>query len=452
MNPPADRSYFVLGMGKSGAAVTHLLAKKGCGVVAYDDDETALSSFAQSRCDDELKARIEIASPHSAAESLLRCDALVLSPGVPLSHELVKRAEGKSIEVTGELEMAFRYSSCRIVGVTGTNGKSTVVSILGDILEKAGQRCVVAGNIGMPFSSVVSGDEQHDIAVLEISSFQLDTIHDFKADVAVLLNVTVDHLDRYSGSFEKYAASKARILNRADRSTCFIYNDEDPVCKRIADSFTGMRMPFSSSEALKTGVFVKDEEIVRSVEGETERILKTQEFTPAGVHNLENALAAVATVSVLEVGKRAIGDALRQYRPLPHRMELVRVVGGVAYINDSKATNVDATIKSLRSIEGHTVLIIGGQDKDGDFAPLARWVSSVREVIVLGEAKNKIKAALNGFCTIRVADGLEEAVQLAGRIASPGDTVLLAPACASFDMFSSYVERGEVFRAAVNHL
>jgi UDP-N-acetylmuramoylalanine--D-glutamate ligase len=456
-----DKSYFVLGLGISGRAVSALLAGKGREVIAFDENASVRDEYARSITGESFEPRINIApadgsdvSPAAIGGYLSACDRMVLSPGVPLDHPLVEAARGNGMPVDSEIEVAFHFTGARIVGVTGTNGKSTTVGVIGSILKTAGVRSVVAGNVGTPFSTVVGGGEAYDVIVLELSSFQLDTITEFKADIAVLLNVTPDHLDRYHHSFDEYAASKARILNRFDENGCFVYNADDPVSRRIAGGHEGLKIPFSSSGTPDSphAVYLEGDAIHRAWHGAVDEVLNVGDYEPVGVHNLENAMAAVAAATALDVPLSDIRGGLRSYRPLPHRMEPVRTVGGVVWINDSKATNVDATIKSLISIEGNVVLILGGRDKEGDFSALVPHLGRVRRIIMIGEARRVIRAALNGRCELEEADTMEEAVEAAAQIARPGDTVLLAPACASFDMFDDYQHRGEAFRSCVDAL
>jgi UDP-N-acetylmuramoylalanine--D-glutamate ligase len=453
MNKPFAqyRRFFVLGMARSGIAASGLLAKDGRTVTVYDDDPLALGKFPATDIARQFGDRIAIASPEGVMEVMASSDCVVLSPGVPLENRVVQAALTRGIPVIGEIEAAYHFTRARIVGVTGTNGKSTTVGVIGDILKAAGIDTVVAGNIGTPVCDVLRERDPHTL-VLELSSFQLDTTDEFKVDVAVLLNVTPDHLDRYHHSFDEYAASKARILRHASDATRYVYNREDAAANALADQTPARGIPFSSARVLDEGVYFDDEFIVRSWKGERDQVLTRREFTPVGVHNLENALAAVAVATVLDVSLDAMRTALRAYRPLPHRMELVRVVGGVAYVNDSKATNVDATVKSLISIEGHSVLILGGRDKEGDFAMLLPHLRDVRRAVLIGEASPVIRRALAGHVEMADARDMADAVRIGRESAHPGDTVLLAPACASFDMFKNYQERGEVFRACVNRL
>ena len=443
------KRFLVMGLGKSGRAAARLLALEGYEVGIADDDDAVVSGSMASAEIAPLAGRIEAVRSGEAARYLRCDDALVVSPGVPLSHPLVQSARERGVVVTGEIEVAYRYCASPIIAVTGTNGKSTVVNVTGKILETAGKRTVVAGNIGTPFASVVEKRDPYDVIVLEISSFQLDTIIDFRADVAVLTNVTVDHLDRYQDSFDLYAQSKARILNRTASKEAFVYNADDPVCVRIAGGFAGMKIPFSSSRPLEQGVFFENGGIVRRLRGSAERIADREDFPPIGVHNLENAMTAIAAVTPFGIPTARIREALNNYRPLSHRMEPVRTLRGVTYIDDSKATNVDATIKSIKSVEGKVVVILGGSDKNLDFRPLADHAGRMRLAILIGQASPRIRAVLEGRCELASAPSLEDAVRQASQAASPGDTVLLAPACASFDMFRNYAHRGEVFRGAV---
>jgi UDP-N-acetylmuramoylalanine--D-glutamate ligase len=446
------KEFFVLGAARSGRAAAILLAGKKLSVTIYDDEPAVVDAFMESADIEGLESRLKVADRERAQQMLQQSDCVVLSPGVPLDHTLVKAAYKSGVPVISELELAYHFCSAKMIGVTGTNGKSTVVNIIGQILQTAGARTVVAGNVGKPFSSVLSNGRVYDRIVLEISSFQLDTIVDFKTDIAVLLNVTPDHLDRYGDSFDNYVDSKSRILNHADENTTFIYNAEDDACRRIARGFQGRKIEFSSARELSEGIYLEGEAIVRRFEGEKDELMRRAEFTPMGIHNAENAMAAVAAVTPIGIEKNAIVEALKKYHPLPHRMELVRVIGGVAYVNDSKATNIDAAVKSIMSIEGKLILIIGGRDKNGDFSSLLPHLGHVAEVITIGEAAQKIEKALRGKCSMKRAAGMDEAVSMASKTAQAGDTVLLAPACASFDMFKDYADRGDAFRSSVKAL
>ncbi|HEX6790763.1 MAG TPA: UDP-N-acetylmuramoyl-L-alanine--D-glutamate ligase [Candidatus Krumholzibacteria bacterium] len=445
------RSFLVLGMARSGVAASGLLAAHGHAVTVFDDNAEVLAKFAMTDVARQFGDRIAVASAEGMPAAVEACDCLVVSPGVPLENPFIRHARRAGKPVIGEIEVAAHYTRATIVGVTGTNGKSTTVSVIGEILKAAGDDVVVAGNIGTPVCDVLRERDPRTL-VLELSSFQLDTTDTFRSDVAVLLNVTPDHLDRYHHSFEEYAASKARILRHATATTRYVYNREDAVAADLAAQTSARPVPFSSSRRLDEGVWFEDNAIVRGEGGAREVVLPRAEFTPVGVHNLENALAAVGAATALGVPLEPMRAALRSYRPLPHRMEPVRVLDGVSYINDSKATNVDATVKSLASIEGPSIVILGGRDKEGNFAALLPHLGRVRRALLIGEAAAVIRRALEGHADMTDARDMEDAVRIARDIARAGDTVLLAPACASFDMFKNYQERGDVFRACVNRL
>ncbi|MCH7549288.1 MAG: UDP-N-acetylmuramoyl-L-alanine--D-glutamate ligase [Candidatus Krumholzibacteriota bacterium] len=436
---------FVIGMGKSGRAACALLSRHGYDVTAYDD---ALGAGTEAEL---KKLGVAVAEKDAAVDLLRQSDCVVVSPGVPLDHPLIVEARRAGVPVAGEIELAFRFTKARVVGVTGTNGKSTTVGIIGAILQKAGVNNVVAGNVGVPLADAVR-EREYDTVVLELSSFQLDTIDEFRADVAVLLNVTPDHLDRYDGSFAAYSASKARLLNRATTDTFYVYNADDKVATALAESNPGTSVGFSSSRTLETGVYMDGGDFVRSWNGETTHVTERSTFSPMGAHNAENAMAAIAAVIPFGVADSDIVAALRDYRALPHRMELVRVINGVAYINDSKATNVDAAVKSIRSVEHGCVVILGGRDKDGDFSQLIALADTVRKGILIGEATEVIAGALASHWKLEEAGDMQDAVRRAAAATSSGDTVLLAPACASFDMFENYEKRGEAFRKCVNQI
>ncbi len=443
------RKVLVLGLARSGTAVAALLAEHGHNVLAFDESHDAVSRFG-SNPRVQSKANVSVVDAAEAETVIRDCDELVISPGVPLDHPLVLTARQSGIPVVGEVEAASRYTRARIIGVTGTNGKSTTVGVIGDIVSSVHSRTVVAGNVGTPFAEVVQ-DEQ-DVIVLELSSFQLDTIDAFRCDIAVLLNVTPDHLDRYHNSMKEYAESKARILNRADSDSVFVYNAEDSITVEIADGFPGQLVPFSTRRELSQGVFLDGDRVISNWKGSAETVIERPEFTPTGLHNAENLLAAIGASMALGITTKDMVAPLRAYRPLPHRMELVRVVDGVSYINDSKATNVDAACKSLESVDGQSVIILGGRDKDGDFSALLPFVGRVRVAILIGEAQGVIRAALEGACVLLNCKDLPDAVRAAAGLVEAGDTVLLAPACASFDMFPNYEARGVTFRDAVNAL
>jgi len=439
------KNILVVGMARSGRAVCALLSANGCNVTAWDDNPRVLSES------DPESLGATAASTETVEKAARTADCVVVSPGVPADNRIISVAKDVQVPVVGEIEAAYHFTNARIVAVTGTNGKSTTVGVIGAILERAGIDVTVAGNVGAPFADAVR-ERDYDTIVLELSSFQLDTIDEFRADVTVLLNVTPDHLDRYDGSFDAYAASKGRLLLNASEDTLYVFNDVDDVARSMVASNPGPSIGFSSEGELETGVYLHDGNFVRRLDGTASAVMPRSGFSPVGVHNAENALASIAAIIPFGIDDDTVRDALREYRALPHRMELVRVINGVGYINDSKATNVDATAKSIRSVEGSCVVILGGRDKDGNFASLVPLKTSVRRAILIGESASVIRSALESHWDVEMASDMMDAVRRASEVAEPGDTVLLAPACASFDMFANYEERGEAFRASVNQL
>jgi UDP-N-acetylmuramoylalanine--D-glutamate ligase len=446
----------ILGLARSGKAVAELLARKGYRCRVHDDAPGAVDRFFEEVSGTDWADRLDRVDRPGEPDRVLRDAAwLIPSPGVPEEHPWIVAARRMDKPVLSELEVAFRFFRGSVVAVTGTNGKSTVTTLVGSMMEADGRKVAVAGNIGKPFASVVVGQREELEAVLEVSSFQLDGIERFAPRAAAILNVTPDHLDRYGGDFDRYARSKARILENMSEEDTYVYNAADAVCRRLAEDFSGRAVPFSVGAPLdgaERQTYERAGTLWLRWDGEEVAVIDRKAFTPMGVHNTENALAAIALATARGCGIDAVRQAIQEFHPLPHRMELVRVVGGVAYVNDSKATNPDAVVKSLRSIEGPVILILGGKDKGGDFGVLAGELHRTRLVVLIGEAADRIEKALEGRAAMERCATLEEAVRRASRWARAGDTVLLAPGCASFDMFADYAERGEAFRRAVRSL
>jgi len=386
------------------------------------------------------------------AEDFSGADLIIISPGVPTGLDLVERARARGVPVWGEVELAYRLTEARFLGITGTNGKSTTTSLLGTMLEAAGFPVVVAGNIGTALCEVVPTLGPSHWVVAELSSFQLETIVTFRPRVAALLNLAPDHLDRYA-TLEDYYAAKARIFLNQTPEDCAVLNADDPATLELARGLRAQPRLFSRLRTVGDGAFVRDGRLVVRREGRTEAVCGVDEMRIRGVHNLENGLAAAAAASAVGAAAADIAAALRRYPGLPHRLELVAEVGGVRYVNDSKGTNVGAVVKSLAGYDDGVILIAGGKDKGGDFAPLRPLVATrVKTLLLLGQARDAIRDQLADACPMEEAPTLEAAVARAAEIAAPGDTVLLSPACASFDMFRDFEHRGEVFRQAVRDL
>jgi UDP-N-acetylmuramoylalanine--D-glutamate ligase len=433
----------VLGLARSGIAAARLLAREGARVLGADESPDL------GVPDDLEEVEIRLGS---FDEPLLEgAREVILSPGIPIDHPIVVSAKRSRIPVLSELELGYRFSKAKIIAVTGTNGKSTTVSMIGQILKEAGFETVVAGNVGLPFCSVVGDLGRSGIFVLEVSSFQLESIVHFRPSVAGLLNLTPDHLDRYADMAE-YTAAKSRIIANMGEGDFFFYNALDAWCSSLAGTFGGTSIPFSSGGPVASGVYLEGEDLVLKRGSAEERVMKRAELKVIGLHNVENALASIAAVMPLDVPAEVCRRALSGFEGLSHRMELVADIDGVSYYNDSKATNVEATVMSLRGIDRRVVLIAGGKDKGSDFSLLVPVLEKVKTVITIGEAAQSIEDAIGSAVPKIRAETLEEAVETARRTAAEGDMVLLSPACASFDMFDNFEHRGKVFKNCVRKL
>jgi UDP-N-acetylmuramoylalanine--D-glutamate ligase len=412
--------------------------------VADDRPETAFAEIAQLRA---RGVRFFFGGP--SEEVLDGADWLGLSPGVPPSHPAVVAARRRGLPVLSEIEIAWRIAEAetrgrnRWVAVTGTNGKSTTTAWIAEILRSGPRPVALAGNIGAPLSGFLGDPTPRDF-VCEVSSFQLEGIESFRPDVAVLTNVTPDHLDRYA-SFEEYAAAKERVFANQRDEDFAVVNADDPVATGVQSR--ARRVPFSRLAPAPGGTWFENGQIVSEACGQRRTVLAAERLALPGAHNLENALAAVAAADCLEAPPAAIEKALTGFRGLAHRTELVADAGGVKWVDDSKGTNVDATLKSLEGRPAKSVLLIlGGRDKHGDFGRLAAPVSqAVRAVLTIGEAAQTIETALAGAASLESCGTMEAAVARAAELARSGDTVLLSPACASFDQYANFEERGAHF-------
>jgi UDP-N-acetylmuramoylalanine--D-glutamate ligase len=436
----------VVGLARSGVAACTALADRGARVQGTDrlPREKLRGDLAV------LESRgVGLATGGHRAEDFLGADLIVISPGVPSDMDLLTQARARGIPVWAEVELASRLTPARFLGITGTNGKSTTTSLLGAMLEAAGFPVVVAGNIGTALCEVVTRLGPSHWVVAELSSFQLETIVAFRPHVAVLLNLAPDHLDRYANVADYYAAKARIFLNQAPEDFA-VLNADDPPALEWARGLRSRTHLFSRTRTVGDGAFVRDGRLVIRREGRAEAVCGVAEIRIQGLHNLENGLAAAAAAAAIGVPAAAIGGALKRFPGLPHRLELVAEAGGVRYVNDSKGTNVGAVAKSLESYAGGVILIAGGKDKGGDFAPLRPLVEArVKTLLLLGQARDAIRAQLAGACPMEEVPTLDAAVRRAADIATPGDTVLLSPACASFDMFRDFEHRGDVFREAV---
>jgi UDP-N-acetylmuramoylalanine--D-glutamate ligase len=442
----SNKRVMVVGLGVSGVAAARFLSARGAKLVMTDRrvdiDRSNLPEGA-------LKLGAEDAS------WLDDVDLVVTSPGVPRDSVLLSAATERKISVIGEIELASRFLDAPIAAVTGTNGKSTVVVLLGEILKAAGRRTFVGGNLGTPLIDAVDG--QWDVAVVEVSSFQLEWIDQFRPRVGVHLNLTDDHFDRYK-DLEDYGRAKARLFENQRRPSDFaILNRDDPNVWKLAKTVRSWVINFSLEHPVRNSLAIWFDEKRNAIAFEFDQwkagLISLKDFRLRGRHNISNAMAASAAALALGVKAEQIEHALASFRGLPHRIEVVHENGGVTYIDDSKGTNVGAVVEAIDALAAPIILIAGGLDKGGDYAPLRRPLEEkVKLAIFNGAARDKMAAALEGATKIESVATLKEAVEHAARAARPGDTVLMSPACSSFDQFKDYAERGNVYKELVRAL
>lgn len=440
----------VIGLGRSGIAAASLAASRGARVLAVDRRPAGELTDEARRL---TEAGIEIRTgehPASLAEGI---DLAVLSPGVPVDVPLVAACRAGGTPVWGEVELAWRYCAGRIIGITGSNGKSTTTTMTGAILRAAGIPGGTGGNLDVPLSELLAEDRHDAVHALELSSFQLETTDQFHPAVAVLLNLTPDHLDRYD-TMDDYAEAKARIFIAQTGDDHAILNADDPNSSRFASRVQGRGWRFSTRSELPAGAFLRDGEIILRTDNGEEAVVHTDMLPVPGEHNAANALAASLACRLCGCPPEAIEEGLRSFTPLPHRLEFIGKVKDVAFYNDSKATNVDSTVRAIGSFEPGTVhLILGGKDKGGDWAslrdPVARYTGSV---LLVGEAAAAIGNALEGVVKMHDCGTVPRAVRTGYENARPGEVVLLSPACASFDQYRNFEERGDDFRRAFSGL
>jgi len=431
----------VVGGALTGMSVCRFLAKHGSRVTLTDRSDLAgreaeLSALAGLEVDLMIGGHRE--------RDFLGADMIVVSPGVPLSIEPLEKARQAGVTIIGDVELAFWYLKAPICAVTGTNGKTTTTALLGDMLDACGQKVAVGGNIGEPLVELVDGSENLDCIVAELSSFQLEAIDTFRPKVAVLLNITPDHLDRYPG-FEEYVQAKMRLFENQTKDDRAVLNADDPEVTARTRSITPKRVCFSRKKSLNEGVVWEDGRIVCRMEG-AEYSYDPRGSALTGVHNRENIMAAVAAAAVVGCAGDSVDRAIHSFRPAAHRLELVGEANGVRYFDDSKATNVGAALRSVESFDAGVHLIMGGVDKGGSYAPLVEAVRRrVTALYLLGEAADRIEEELGDAARIVRTEDMADAVRRASDAATSGEVVLLAPACSSFDMYENYKERGRHF-------
>ncbi len=392
----------------------------------------------------------------SNSQKILDADALVLSPGVPSDMPVVQEALAKGLKVVSELEVASWFCRAVILAITGTNGKTTTTTLAGRIFEDAKRDSAVAGNIGVAFSQVVDQLTEQGVAILEVSSFQLDHIESFKPNVSVLLNITPDHLDRYDHSFEKYAAAKCKVFENQRKDDMLIYNYDDEVVRAQVHERSNpsvKKLPFSQKIRLPEGAFLDGEILAIRIDGVQSAVVEARQISIQGPHNLANAMAASLAATALGIPTASLRATLKNFKGVEHRLEFVREVNGIAYVNDSKATNVDSVWYALQSFDRPIIVLLGGRDKGNDYSPLVDLVKKrVKAVVAIGESAGKVVQAFTPVTRVVEGKSMEAAIEGATKMASAGDVVLLSPACASFDWFENYEHRGRVFKELVSKL
>jgi UDP-N-acetylmuramoylalanine--D-glutamate ligase len=449
----AGKRVAVIGLGRSGQAAIRLLQRLGARVTVADQKPSSELAAALGGLS---TGEVEIHGAGDYEPALRGAEVVVVSPGVPMALAPLQRARQAGVRIIGELELASRHLTGRVLAVTGTNGKSTTVTWIGELLRGAGYAPFVGGNLGTPLAEAALASldgKAWDLVVAEVSSFQLETIETFHPWIGAVLNVTPDHLDRYP-SMEAYAAAKLRLFENQGDADYAVLNADDPWLSRSSVRSRGARIEFSRTRPVERGLYLDGNVMILSnLYGRREEVCRIDALQVKGVHNIENAMAAAAVAALAGCPMDAISQGLRVFRGLEHVMEVVRVLRGVAYVNDSKGTNVDATIKALESVPAPVILIAGGREKGGEYPGLAEAVRrKARRVILLGEARARLREVLAGACLITEAASLRDAVRDAASTAAAGDTVLLSPACASFDMFADYKDRGRQFKEAVHEL
>ncbi len=447
-----NKKVLVIGMAKSGVSSAALLCKLGADVTIYDvkkaEDlpENALAELKGYSYRDMLgKDPIDLID---------EMDVLVLSPGVPLGLPFIRKAYELKKMVIAEIELGFAVSKADFIAITGTNGKTTTTALTGEIFKNAGIPTHVLGNIGVPITQEAMKTKPGDVVVAETAALQLDTIVDYHPRESAILNITEDHLDRY-GTMENYIAAKAKIFKNQGPEDYCVLNYDNALVRDMADEIKAKVIWFSADHEVENGAFVREANICFRLDGKETKILPVQEVRIPGHHNLENALAATALACLYGIKTNVVAHTLRTFPGVEHRIEFVRTVNGVTFINDSKGTNTDATENAIRAMTAPTVLILGGYDKKSDFVPLYRaFTPMIKAVIVLGDTAGKLIEAAEqcGYQNYIRANGFEDAVLKAYSIADEGDNVLLSPACASWDMFQNFEERGRIFKEIVNGL
>jgi len=437
-----------VGLARTGEATALFCAKHNAIVTATDQRPENELGDAPAKL---REAGVTLELGGHREKTYLAQDLIIPSPGVPADDPLLAKARSKGITIWSEIELAYRFLEGELIGITGSNGKTTTTTLVHHILKKGGKHALLAGNVGTPLISCVEEMKAGTISVVELSSFQLELIDKFRPDIGVFLNVTPDHLDRHK-TMAAYAAAKARIFEKQTEMDAAVLNADDTPTVALAPKKPQVFW-FSRKKSVGQGAYLRGDEIVIAHHGKEEFVMNRGEIPLPGAHNVENALAAVMAARLAEVDTRTIAAAVKSFEGVEHRLEFVAEIGGVRYYNDSKATNVDATLKALDAFPGRILVILGGKDKGSDYAVLREALRDKAILaLLIGTAAEKIESQISGSVAIERAETMERAVETASQAARAGDVVLLAPACASFDQFENYEHRGRVFKELVNGL
>lgn len=437
----------VIGAARSGLAGAEFLAKQGNQVVLTDMKQAV-------QVDNLAELGVSFVWGEQPDVEAIKPDYIVMSPGVPLTIPPVKYAKEHGIPVIGELELAYRNCKAPFAAITGTNGKTTTTTLIGELMKKTGRQVFVGGNIGVPIITYADKLQEEDIVVAEVSSFQLETVESFCPHLALMINLTPDHLDRH-GDMAGYLAAKARIFENQKESDYLVLNYDDEALRELAPQSRGKVIFFSQKHKLEEGVYLDGRKVMLALNGESLFICNADEIAIKGKHNLENSMGAIAFAYLSGVHAEDIRDVLMTFQGVEHRLEPVRTLNEVLYINDSKGTNPDSTIKAIEAYDRPIVIILGGKNKGVPFTELAGLVKQrVKKAVLVGQAKEELAEALDAadFNDYVRTESFEEAVTKAAELAEPGDIVLLSPACTSWDMFSSFEERGRLFKKLVMEL
>ena len=442
------KKVLVVGLARTGIATAKFLKAKG-----------SLVTATEVKPKEEMKEAVQALKGMDIStewgghqtETFLKQDIIVVSPGVDLNIEPIQKAIKHGVRVVSEIELAYHFIHAPIIAVTGTNGKTTTTLLVGEMLKEDGRKVGVGGNVGEPLILFADGKDRWEVLVVEISSFQLEAIKDFRPRISVLLNITEDHLDRYP-RYDDYIEAKVRIFANQNSGDLAVLNRDDPIVMQFREKVKAKKVLFSLKEKLGEGAFSNGQTIFLRLgeKGEEYSIAKTP---LEGIHNVENMMAALTAARIFGCSKKSIQTVLDRFKGLEHRLEFVREIKGVRFYNDSKGTNVGSVVKSLQSFSEPVTLIAGGKDKNGDLSPLEALIQKrVKHLILIGEAKERMNRELGGLTDTVMAKTMEKAVLLAHQKAKAGEVVLLSPACSSFDMFKDYKERGQVFKEAVKRL